>query len=86
MTMYACSICGKTHDSSEPACPQKIDIDKRNPMWANILSTYKCLLDACTKMPGMKMEDVFSPDAIQMIKDEFEWLKRELGKEDFGGE
>lgn len=54
------------------------EIDTRNPMWANILSTYKCLIDACEKMPGTKLEDAFTSDALQMIKDEYEWLKKEL--------
>lgn len=39
-----------------------------------VLDTYKCLLSCRQKMPGMKLEDAFSPSAVEAMKKEQEWL------------
>ena len=45
-------------------------------MWKRVLETFSCLISGREKMPGMKFEDAFSPDALKSIKEEYEWLKK----------
>lgn len=44
-------------------------------MLEQVLDTYRCLLSCRKKMPGMRLEDAFSPAAVQDIEREYEWLK-----------
>jgi hypothetical protein len=46
-------------------------------MLEKVLDTYKCLLSCCKKMPGMRLEDAFSAEAIREIELEYEWIKQQ---------
>lgn len=48
----------------------EIDKDKLN----NVIETYKCLVVACDKMPGAKIETLFSSSALKSLKEEQSWL------------
>jgi hypothetical protein len=39
-----------------------------------VLATYKCLLSCCKKMPGMRIEDLFSDNAVLSLEKEYAWL------------
>ena len=41
----------------------------------SVLETYRCILSCRRNIPGMRLEDAFSSDAVRSIEREFEWLK-----------
>lgn len=53
-------------------------------MWDKVLETYQCLISCRTKMPGMKLEDAFNPEALADIKKEYEWLQKKVKEEQDG--
>jgi hypothetical protein len=55
-----------------------IAIEKDKEYLLKIFDTYKCLLSCRKKMPGWKLEDAFSPEAVRDIEDEFQWFQEYL--------
>jgi hypothetical protein len=45
-------------------------------MMDEVLETYRCLLSCRNTMPGMRLEEAFSTDAVKSIEKEYEWLKQ----------
>jgi len=45
----------------------------------DVLETYRCLISNRKNFPGAKLEEVFSPKALQSFENEYEWLQ-ELDK------
>ena len=43
-------------------------------MFDKVIETYRCLISCREKMPGMKLEDAFSFEALQIVKKEYAWL------------
>jgi hypothetical protein len=42
----------------------------------DVLYTYKCLIEAREKLPGLRLENAFNEEALQMLKHEYEELKK----------
>lgn len=46
-------------------------------MLKDVLETYRCLISGCEKMPGMRLEDAFSDNALRSLKNEYKWLQQQ---------
>jgi len=44
--------------------------------WEAVLETYASIISCRENMPGMSLESAFSPRGLELLKDEYEWLKR----------
>lgn len=42
----------------------------------DVINTYECLLSCRKKMPGMKLEDAFTPEAVNQLEIELLFLKQ----------
>jgi hypothetical protein len=47
-----------------------------------VLETYRCLISCCKKMPGMRLEDAFSENAVKALEREYKWLQEHLKEEE----
>lgn len=43
-------------------------------MLSEVLATYKCLITSRAAFPGLRLEDVFNAEALESLKQEYEWL------------
>lgn len=43
-------------------------------MLNKVIETYRCLLSCRKKMPGMRLEDAFSSQALRDLETEYGWL------------
>jgi len=44
-------------------------------MLNKVIDTYECLISCREKLPGTQLEDVFTPETIDDLKNELEFLK-----------